>query len=187
MYGVPETTNSRVPDIRPGRPEDGNRSISSTALRMAATVLSAAGLSREIYSAKASKLLIAARSHSTRTTRPLLQHPLHFLLAGKVTGVGLGYTFLDFIDLPFIHADKFLDRLGGDKRAAPVHRFRQTVALVFKFGVQTEGENRRFGHDVYIIHLMSTLHYGSQCLIPKASQRSNRARESVTAPLPYLS
>src|ERR1039458_8810996 len=85
MYGVPETTNSRVPDIRPGRPEDGNRSRSSTALRMAATVLSAAaGLSREIYSAKASKLLIAARSHSTRTPRPLLQHPLHFLLAGKV-------------------------------------------------------------------------------------------------------
>src|ERR1039458_3320688 len=153
MYGVPETTNSRVPDIRPGRPEDGNRSRSSTALRIAATVLSAApGLSREIYSAKASKLLIAARSHSTRTTRPLLQHPLHFLLTGKVTGVGLGYTFLDFIDLPFIHADKFLDRLGGDERAAPVHRFRQPVELVLEFGIQAESENRRFRHDVYIIH-----------------------------------
>src|SRR5208282_4532653 len=143
MYGVPETTNSRVPDIRPGRPEDGNRSRSSTALRIAATVLSAAdGLSREIYSAKASKLLIAARSHSTRTTRPLLQHPLHFLLAGKVTGVGLGYTFLDFIDLPFIHADKLLDRLGREARATSIQRYRQTVELAFKFGMQPDSENR---------------------------------------------
>src|ERR1035441_9508197 len=157
MYGVPETTNSRVPDIRPGRPEDGNRSISSTALRMAATGLSAAGLSREIYYAKASKLLIAARSHSTRTTRPLLQHPLHFLLAGKVTGVGLGYTLLDFVDLPFVDRNEFLDRLSGDERAAPVHRLRQTVELVLEFGIQAECENRRFRHDVHIIQQLYTV------------------------------
>src|ERR1035441_1554466 len=142
MYGVPETTNSRVPDIRPGRPEDGNRSRSSTALRIAATVLSAAaGLSREIYSAKASKLLIAARSHSTRTARPLLQHLLDFVFGGEGACVGLGDTFLDFIDLPFIHGDIFLDRLGGDERAAAVHRFRQTVELVLEFGIQAESKN----------------------------------------------
>src|SRR5271167_527613 len=117
MYGVPETTNSRVPDIRPGRPEDGNCPRFSTALRIAATVLSAAaGLSREIYSAKASKLLIAARSHSTRTTRPLLQHLLHFLLAGEVACVGLGQALLDFVDLPFVDGDIFLDGLSGDER-----------------------------------------------------------------------
>src|SRR5580700_8837650 len=118
MYGVPETTNSRVPDIRPGRSRDGNRSRSSTALRIAATALSAAArLSREIYSANASKLLIAALSHSTRTVRPLLQNLLHFLLAREVAGVGLGYTFLNFIDLPFVDGDIFLDRLGSHERA----------------------------------------------------------------------
>src|ERR1022692_2791670 len=152
MYGVPETTNSRVPEIRPGRPEDGNRSRSSTALRIAATVLSAAaGSSRAMYSAKASKLLIAARSHSTRTTRPLLQHPLHFLFAGEVSGVGLGYTFLDFIDLPFIDGNIFLDRLGRDERPAAVHGFRYTVELFLEFGIQAESENGGFGHDVYIV------------------------------------
>jgi hypothetical protein len=92
-------------------------------------------LSREIYSANASKLLIAALSHSTRTVRPLLQNLLHFLLAREVAGVGLGYTFLNFIDLPFVDGDLFLDRLGSHERAAPVHRFRKTVELFLELGV----------------------------------------------------
>src|SRR5271166_580960 len=132
MYGVPETTNSRVPDIRPGRPKAGKCSRSSTALRIAATVLSAAaGLSREMYSAKPSKLLIAARSHSTRTARPLLQYSLHFLFGGEVARIGLGYTLLDFVDLPFVDGDIFLNRLSGYERAAAVHGFRYTVELFF--------------------------------------------------------
>src|ERR1700687_75815 len=158
MYGVPETTSSRVPDTRPGRPEAGNRSRFSTACTIAATVRAAAtGLSREIYSATAFKLSRAARSHSTRTAHPTLQHLLHFLVAGKVASVGLGYTFLDFIDLPFVDGDKFLDRLGGDERAAPVHRFRQTVELILEFGIQAESENRRFRHDVHIIQQLYTV------------------------------
>src|ERR1700674_205725 len=157
MYGVPEAISSRVPDSRPGRPEAGNRLRLSTAFTIAATVRAAAtGLSREIYSAAAFMLSRAARSHSTRTTDPTLQHLLHFLVAGEVASVGLGYTFLDFIDLPFVDGNKFLDRLGGDERAAPVHRFRQTVELILEFGVQAEGENRRFRHGVYIIHEMYT-------------------------------
>src|SRR6202140_3433599 len=128
MYGVPGTINSRVPDTRPGRPEAGNRSRFSTAFTIAATVRAAAtGLSREIYSATAFKLSRAARSHSTCTTHPTLQHLLHFLLAGKVARIGLGYSFLDFIDLPLVHRDKFLDRLGRDKRSAAIHRFRQEI------------------------------------------------------------
>src|ERR1019366_9327397 len=157
MYGVSETTNSRVPEIRPGRPEDGNRSRFSTALRIAATVLSAApGLSRAIYSARQSKLLRATRSHSTRTTRPFFHHLLDFLFGGEVSRVGLGQAFLDFVNLPFIHGNIFLNRLGGDEGAAPVHRFRQTVELVLEFGIQAESENRRFRHGVYIVHQLYT-------------------------------
>ena len=40
-----------------------------------------------------------------------------------------------------IQGNEFLDRLGGDERTAPLHRFRQTVELIFEFGLQPEGEN----------------------------------------------
>src|SRR5271166_3094953 len=122
MYGVPETTSSRVPATRPGRPEAGNRFRISTALRITTTVRSAAaGLSCEMYSASAIRLSSATSSHLTCTTRPTLQPLLHFLIAGKLTAVGSGDRLLDFIDLPFVHGHIFLDRLGGDEGAAPVH------------------------------------------------------------------
>src|SRR5271167_4451047 len=125
MYGVPETTNSRVPDVRPGRPRAGKCSRASTALTIAATVLAAAsGLSWEMYSDTAIRFARAARSQLTRTSRQAPDLLPHFLVGGEVACVGLGQALLDFIDLPFIDADKFLDRLGGHERAAPVHRFR---------------------------------------------------------------
>src|ERR1019366_8173041 len=153
MYGVPETTNSRVPDIRPGRPRAGKCSRVSTAFTIAATVLAAAsGLSWDMYSDTAIRFARAARSQLTRTSRQAPDRLLHFLVGGEVTGVGLGQSLLDFGDLPFVDGDKFLDRLSGDERAAPVHRLRQTVELVLELGIQTEGKNRRFRHDVHIIH-----------------------------------
>jgi len=56
-----------------------------------------------------------ARGQLTRTSRQAPACLLHFLVGGKVAGVGLGHAFLDFVDLPFIHADIFLNRLGGDQ------------------------------------------------------------------------
>jgi len=153
MYGVPDTTSSRVPGTLPGRPAAGNRSRFSTALVIAATVLAAAsGLSWAMYSDAAIRFARAVRSQLTRTSRQAPDRLLHFLVAGKVTLVRLDKSLFDLPDLPFIHGDKFLDRLGGDERAAPVHRFRQTVELVLELGIQAESENGRFGHNVYIVH-----------------------------------
>src|SRR5260370_35140906 len=112
MYGVPETTSSRVPDTRPGRPEAGTRLRFSTAFTIAATVRAAAtGLSREIYPATAFKLSRAARSPSTRTTHPTLQHLRHFLIAAEMASVGLSDTFLAFIHLPLVASHNVLYRL----------------------------------------------------------------------------
>jgi len=158
MYGVPDTTNSRVPGTLPGRPAAGNRFRLSTALVIATTVLAeASGLSWAMYSDTAIRFARAAPSQLTRTSRQTPDRPLHFFFADKVTCIGLGYTFLDFIDLPFIHADKFLDRLGGDERTAAVHRFRQTIELVLEFCIQAESENRGFRHGVYIIQQLYTV------------------------------
>src|SRR5208282_4345907 len=158
MYGVPETTNSRVPDMRPGRPRAGKCSRVSTAFTIAATVLAAAsGLSWEMYADTAIRFARAACSQLTRTSRQASDRLLHFFVGGKIARVGLGQAFLDFGDLPFIYGDIFLDCLGSHERAAPVHRFRQTVELVLEFGVQAEGENRRFSHSVHIIHQLCTV------------------------------
>src|ERR1035438_7856945 len=153
MYGAPDTTSYRVPGTLPGRPSAGNRPRLSTALVIAATVLAeASGLSWAMYSDTAIRFARAVRSQLTCTSRQAPDRLLHFLVAGKVTLVRLDKSFFYLPDLPFIHGDKFLDRLGGDERAAPVHRFRQTVELVLKFGIQPKSENRRFRHDVYIIN-----------------------------------
>ena len=153
MYGAPDTTSSRVPGTLPGRPSAGNRPRLSTALVIAATVLAAAsGLSWAMYSDTAIRFARAVRSQLTCTSRQAPDRLLHFLVAGKVTLVRLDKSFFYLPDLPFIHGDKFLDRLGGDERPAPVHRFRQTVELIFEFGIKAKGEDRRFGHDVHIVH-----------------------------------
>src|ERR1700676_1573934 len=125
MYGVPDTTSSRVPGTLPGRPIAGNRFRVSTAFTIAATVLAeASGLSRAMYWDAAIRFARAVRSQLTRTSRQTPDLLLHFLIACKVTLVRFGKRLFDFGDLAFVDGDKFLDRLGGDERAAPDHRFR---------------------------------------------------------------
>src|SRR5271157_978940 len=157
MYGVPDTTSSRVPGTLPGRPAAGHRFRFSTAFVIAAAVLAeASGLSWAMYSDAAIRFARAVRSQLTRTSRQSPDRLLHFLVVGKVTSIRLEKSLFDLPDLPFVDGDKLLDRLGGNERAAPVHRFRQTVELVLEFGIQAESENRRFGHRVHIIHQLYT-------------------------------
>src|ERR1019366_5499165 len=145
MYGVPDTSSSRVPGTLPGRPAAGNRSRLSTALVIATTVLAeASGLSWAVYWEAAIRFARAVRSQLMRTSRQAPDRLLHFPVAGKVTLVRLDKSLFDLPDLPFVYGNKFLDRLGGDERAAPVHRFRQTVELALEFSVQAESESRRF-------------------------------------------
>src|SRR5450759_517471 len=110
-----------------------------------------------MYSASASKFASASSRHLSCTAGPAFQGLLDLFFAGKFSAIGGGNGLLDFGDLPFVDGDKFLDRLGGDERAAPVHRFRQTVKLVLEFDIQAESENRRFSHNVHIIHQLYTL------------------------------
>src|SRR5208282_5657741 len=125
MYGVPDTTSSRVPGTLPGRPAAGNRCRFSTAFVIAATVLAeASGLSWAMYSEAAIRFARAVRSQLTRTSRQAPDRLLHFLVARKVTSIRLDKSLLDLPDLPFVNGDKLLDRLSGDERAAAVHRFR---------------------------------------------------------------
>src|ERR1039458_9569086 len=152
MYGAPDTTSSRVPRTLPGRPSAGNRPRLSTALVIAATVLAeASGLSWAMSSDTAIRFARAVRSQLTRTSRQTPDRLLHFLVAGKVTLVRLDKSPFDLPDLPFVDGDIFLDGLGGNERAAPVHRFRQTVELTLEFGIQAESENRRTRANVYIV------------------------------------
>src|SRR5580704_1684261 len=73
----------------------GKCSRASTALTIVATVLAAAsGLCWEMYSDTAIRFARAARSQLTRTSRQAPDRLLHFLFAGKVTGVGLAIPFL---------------------------------------------------------------------------------------------
>jgi hypothetical protein len=131
----------------------GKCSRASTALTIVATVLAAAsGFSWEMYSDTAIRFARAARSQLTRTSRQASDRLLHFLVGSEVACVGFGQALLDFGDLPLVDRDEFLDRLSRDERAAAVQRFRQTVKLILELGVQTEGENRRFRHYVYIVH-----------------------------------
>jgi len=177
MYGVPDTTSSRVPGTLPGRPAEGNRFKFSTAFTIAATVLAeASGLSGAMYSDAAIRFARAVRSQLTRTSRQTPDRLLHFLVAGKVTLICLDKSPFDLGDLPFVDGDIFLDRLSGDERAAPVHRFRQTVELVLEFGIQAESENRRFRHDVHIIYQLYTSYISGVRHYPSAVSRGSAAR-----------
>jgi hypothetical protein len=94
-----------------------------------------------MYSDAAIRFARAALSQLTRTSRQSPDRLLHFLVAGKVTLIRFDKSLFDLSDLPFIHGNIFLDRLGGYERTAPVHRFRQTVELALEFGIQAESED----------------------------------------------
>src|ERR1022692_3401659 len=137
MYGVPGTISSRVPMTRPGRPSSGKSRSRSTASVIDITMRAAAdGLSRAMYWASASKFARAAWSHLTRTTGPFFHGPFHFLVAGEVSTVGFGYTFLNFVDLPVVQRDIFSNRFCCHKRTAAAHRARQAVQLLLEFRIK---------------------------------------------------
>src|SRR5271157_846909 len=116
MYGVFETTNSRVPSTRPGLPIAGKTARRSVAAKMSSTMRSAAlGLSRAMYSASAFRSARARRSHSTRTAFPLRSHRRYFFLSCEVPRVRLSNSFLDFLDLPLVEGDVFPDGFRRQK------------------------------------------------------------------------
>src|SRR5260370_9847206 len=117
MYGVQATANSRVPATRPARPKAGFFFRRSTARKILSTTRpAAAGLSTAMYSASASRLASALRSHLTRTTNPLLRHALYFDLACKVSPVCLRQPFVNLFNLPAIQCDIVPDRLRRQER-----------------------------------------------------------------------
>src|SRR5450759_4226207 len=103
-------TSSRVPGARPGRPIAVCDCRRSTVRRIRRTVLNAAGgLSFAMCSKWASRSASAARSHLTRTFRPLLKHFLYFLVGGEVSCIGLLYCLLDLFNLPLVEGDVLPD------------------------------------------------------------------------------
>src|SRR5260370_41994156 len=130
MYGVPATTNSRVPTTRPARPMAGFFLRRSTARKILSTTRpAAAGLSTAMYSASASKLASAVRSHLTRTANPLLRHPLYLALACELPPVCLRQPLVNLFNLPAIQRYVIPDRLRCQERPRSSRRRRQFVQL----------------------------------------------------------
>src|SRR5260370_11440253 len=117
MYGVPATTSSRVPATRPARPMAGFFFRRSTARKILSTTRPAATrLSTAMYSASASRLASAFRSHLTRTANPLLRHPLYFPLAFQVSSVRLRQPLVNLFNLPAIQLHVVPDRFRRQER-----------------------------------------------------------------------
>ena len=80
--------SSLVPETLPGRPREGKRrSFSTLHLMLVSTRAAAAGLSRAMYSVSAIRLAMAARSHLTRTARPLRKRSFHFLVGSEISAI----------------------------------------------------------------------------------------------------
>src|SRR5208283_76522 len=135
-------TSSRVPGTRPGRPIPACASSGSTARRILRTVLNAAGgLSFAMCSNWAPRSASAARSHLTRTLRPLPEHFLYFFVGGEVPRIGLLYRLLDLLNLPFVNGDKFPDGFCRQKRAAALGCLRQFVEFSLELVINSKSEN----------------------------------------------
>src|SRR6266852_9381699 len=103
MYGIPVTTSSRVPATRPARLMAGFFFRRSTARKILSTTrAAAAALSTAMYSAAASRLASAVRSHLTCTANPLLRHALYFALSCKLSSVRLRQPLVYLFNLPAI-------------------------------------------------------------------------------------
>src|SRR5450756_396760 len=135
-------TSSRVPDTRPGRPIAVCDSSRSTVRRIRRTVLNAAGgLSLAMCSNWASRSASAARSHLTRTLRPLLEHFLYFLVGGEVSRIGLLYCLLDLFNLPFVDGHVLPDGFRRQERTAALGGLSQFVELLFELTIYPESQN----------------------------------------------
>src|ERR1035437_196384 len=135
-------TSSRVPGARPGRPIAVCASSRSTVRRTRRTVLNAAGgLSLAICSKWPPRSASAARSHLTRTLRPLLKHFLYFFVGGEVSRIGLLYRLLDLFNLPLVEGDVFPDGFRGKERTAALGGLCQFVELLLELTIYSESEN----------------------------------------------
>ena len=89
----------------------------------------AAGLSSATYSASASRLASAARSHLTRTASPLLRHSLYFVLACKLPSRCLPEPLVNLFNLPAIQRNVLPDRFRRQERPRSPCRRREFVQL----------------------------------------------------------
>src|SRR5713101_7204345 len=131
-YGASATTSSRVPGTRPARPIAGFFFSGSTAR------LAAAGLSSAMYSASASRLASATRSHLTRTASPLLRHSLYFALACKLPSLRLRQPLVNLFNLPAIQRHVIPNRFRRQERPRSPRRRRQFVQLAPQPPVQPQ-------------------------------------------------
>src|SRR6266478_3480018 len=139
MYGVSATTSSRVPATRPARPMAGFFFSRSTARKIFCTTRPAAGgLSSAMYSASASRLAIAVRSHLTRTPSPLLRHSLYFALARELPSLRLRQPLVNLINLPVIQRHVLSDRFRRQKRPRSPRCRRKFVQLASQPALQPQ-------------------------------------------------
>src|SRR5271165_1221000 len=142
MYGVFETTNSRVPSTRPGLPIAGKTARRSVAAKMSSTMRSAAlGLSRAMYSASAFRSARARLSHSTHTAFPLRSHRRYFVLSGEVSRIRLSNSSLYFRDLPLVEGDVFPDGFSSEERTTALRGLRQLIKLFLELAIDPKCEN----------------------------------------------
>src|SRR5882724_10932360 len=139
MYGVSATTSSRVPATRHARPMAGFFFSRSTARKIFCTTRPAAGgLSSAMYSASASRLAIAVRSHLTRTPSPLLRHSLYFALARELPSLRLRQPLVNLINLPVIQRHVLSDRFRRQKRPRSPRCRRKFVQLASQPALQPQ-------------------------------------------------
>src|ERR1039457_1104496 len=144
MYRVLDTTSSRVPCTRPGRPSPGCSASCATAsstrstTRRAATESSAA-----IKDASSSRLRSAVRSHLTRIHFPLLRQGGDVLVAGKGACIGFLESRLNLADLPLVCFDESSNRFSGEKGLAALGRVGEDVEAILDVVVEADGHRGR--------------------------------------------
>lgn len=103
-YGVPPTTSSLVPGTRPGLPIAGWAEIAATlSTILDATRFAAAGSSRAMYDASASRFASAVRVHLTRINAPFLQYFFDLPIFCEIPLVGFLQPFFSLANLPFLY------------------------------------------------------------------------------------
>src|SRR5664279_5204087 len=153
MYRVLDTTSSRVPCTRPGRPSPGCAASCATASSTRSTTRRAATESSEaITDASSSRLRSAVRSHLTRTHSPLLRQGGDVLVAGKVARVGFLESRLNLTDLPLVRFDESSNRFGGEKGLAALGRVGEAVEADLDVVIEANGHRGRHVDSCLVVH-----------------------------------